>query len=143
MSGELGATVRVSRNRDATRPFVTKDGSTIREYFHTVLQSLAEASLEPAAATQRHYHARSEEIYLIVEGGGELEVDGDDAAVGPGDAILIPPRQLARAHGRIRRRAAALLLRAAVRRRRHVLRVGSNACPTRRSRSPEAPRRPS
>ena len=28
-------------------PFMTKDGSTIREYFHTDLQSLAEASLEP------------------------------------------------------------------------------------------------
>ena len=34
---------------------------------------------------------RSEEIYLIVEGGGELEVDGDRRAVAAGDAILIPP----------------------------------------------------
>ncbi len=79
-----------NRERDAT-PFVTKDGSTIREYFHTGEQSLAEASLEPGAATQRHFHARSEEIYLIVEGGGELEVDGDRRQVAPGDAILIPP----------------------------------------------------
>ncbi len=80
-----------SRDRDAT-PFVTKDGSTIREYFHTGAQSLAEATLEPRAATQRHYHARSEEIYLIVEGGGELEVAGERRPVGAGDAILIPPR---------------------------------------------------
>ena len=79
-----------NRERDAT-PFITKDGSTIREYFHTGLQSLAEASLEAGAATQRHYHARSEEIYLIAEGGGELEVDGDRRQVGVGDAILIPP----------------------------------------------------
>ena len=80
-----------NRERGAT-PFVTKDGSTIREYFHTGLQSLAEASLEPGAATQRHYHARSEEIYLIAEGGGELEVDGHRRQVAAGDAILIPPR---------------------------------------------------
>lgn len=80
-----------NRERDAT-PFVTKDGSTIREYHHTVLQSLAEASLEPRAATQRHYHARSEEIYLILEGGGELEVDGEHREVAVGDAVLIPPR---------------------------------------------------
>ena len=81
------------RNRDVdASPFVTKDGSTIREYFHTGLQSLAEASLEAGAATQRHYHARSEEIYLIVEGGGELEVDGERRQVVPGDAVLIPPR---------------------------------------------------
>ena len=79
-----------NRDRDAT-PFTTKDGSTIREYLHTDVQSLAEASLEPGRATQRHYHARSEEIYLIVDGGGDLEVDGDTRAVGAGDAILIPP----------------------------------------------------
>ena len=80
-----------NREHDAT-PFVTKDGSTIREYFHTGLQSLAEASLDAGAATQRHYHARSEEIYLILEGGGELEVDGERRQVVPGDAVLIPPQ---------------------------------------------------
>jgi mannose-6-phosphate isomerase-like protein (cupin superfamily) len=79
-----------NRERDA-EPFVTKDGSTIREYFHSARQSLAEASLEPGRATRRHYHAQSEEIYLIVEGGGELEVDGDRRDVSSGDAILIPP----------------------------------------------------
>ena len=79
-----------NRERDVT-PFVTKDGSTIREYFQTTLQSLAEASLEPGAATQRHYHARSEEIYLIIEGSGALEVEDDRRAVSRGDAILIPP----------------------------------------------------
>jgi hypothetical protein len=35
-------------------PFVTRDGSTIREYFHTPAQSLAEATLEPGQSTQRH-----------------------------------------------------------------------------------------
>ena len=78
-----------NRERDAT-PFVTKDGSTIREYFHTERQSLAEAALGPGGATRRHYHARSEEIYLVVEGAGELEVDGDRREVAAGDAILIP-----------------------------------------------------
>jgi quercetin dioxygenase-like cupin family protein len=71
--------------------FTTKDGSTIRELHHTPVQSLAEASLEPRQATQRHYHARSEEIYLITDGGGTLEVDGETRPVVPGDAIRIPP----------------------------------------------------
>ena len=79
-----------NRDRDAA-PFTTKDGSTIRECLHTEVQSLAEATLEPGRATLRHYHRRSEEIYLILAGGGELEVDGDIRAVGPGDAILVPP----------------------------------------------------
>jgi mannose-6-phosphate isomerase-like protein (cupin superfamily) len=80
------------RNRDSdATPFVTKDGSTIREYHHTSAQSLAEASLEPGAATHRHYHARSEEIYLVVEGSGLLEVDAETREVTAGDAIVIPP----------------------------------------------------
>ena len=72
-------------------PFTTKDGSTIRELHHTPAQSLAEASLEPGQATQRHYHARSEEIYLVTDGGGLLEVDGESRHVRAGDAVLIPP----------------------------------------------------
>lgn len=79
-----------NRDRDA-HPFTTLDGSTIRELLHTERQSLAEASLEPGQATLRHYHARSEEVYLLLEGGGRLEVDGEEREVGPGDAILIPP----------------------------------------------------
>jgi len=75
----------------AVAPFTTKDGSTIRELHHTTVQSLAEASLAPGQATQRHFHARSEEIYLITEGDGVLEVDGVTRPVATGDAIVIPP----------------------------------------------------
>ena len=72
-------------------PFTTKDGSTIRELHHTELQSLAEATLDAGQATQRHYHARTEEIYLLTAGGGMLEIDGESRQVGPGDAAVIPP----------------------------------------------------
>jgi mannose-6-phosphate isomerase-like protein (cupin superfamily) len=83
------------RSRDDAEAFTTKDGSTIRELLGTqhgtANQSLAEATLEPGRATQRHYHARSEELYVLLEGEGEMEVDGATRGVGPGDAILIPP----------------------------------------------------
>ena len=72
-------------------PFVTKDGSTIRELHHTGLQSLAEATLEPGQATERHHHRATEKIYLVTKGSGELEVDGETRRVRPGDAVLIPP----------------------------------------------------
>jgi mannose-6-phosphate isomerase-like protein (cupin superfamily) len=71
-------------------PFTTKDGSTIRELHHTEEQSLAEATLATGQATQRHYHGRTEEIYFMLEGSGEMEVDGSRRSVGPGDAVLIP-----------------------------------------------------
>jgi mannose-6-phosphate isomerase-like protein (cupin superfamily) len=83
------------RSREQAAPFTTKDGSTIRVLADATLggaarQSLAEASLEPGQATQRHYHARTEEIYVLLEGEGELEVDGSREHVRPGDAVLIP-----------------------------------------------------
>ena len=71
-------------------PFTTKDGSTIRELHHTAAQSLAEATLEPDQATERHYHRLSEEIYFVLKGSGEMEVDEKKERVRPGDAILIP-----------------------------------------------------
>ena len=83
------------RSRDDAEAFTTLDGSTIRVLLDAALggaakQSLAEASLEPGLATQRHYHAQSEEIYVFLDGGGEMEVEGDSRQVGPGDAVLIP-----------------------------------------------------
>ena len=83
------------RSRDDAVPFTTADGSTIRVLLDathgTANQSLAEAWLEPGQATQRHYHAATEELYVLLDGSGEMEVDGERRAVGPGDAILIPP----------------------------------------------------
>jgi mannose-6-phosphate isomerase-like protein (cupin superfamily) len=70
--------------------FVTKDGSFIRELHHTEAQSLAEATLEPGQATERHYHRATEEIYFVIKGSGDMEVDGRAERVRPGDAILIP-----------------------------------------------------
>ena len=84
------------RSLAQAEPFTTKDGSTIRELLGLPTssarnQSLAEATLPAGGATERHYHRESEEIYYLVEGSGEMELDGERRRVGPGDAILIPP----------------------------------------------------
>ena len=76
--------------RDELDAFTTKDGSTIREFHHTAVQSLAEASLSPGQRTQRHQHRATEEIYVLLEGEGEMEIDGESRRVRAGDAILIP-----------------------------------------------------
>ena len=84
------------RSLGAAEPFVTADGSTIRELCGlptggTVNQSLAEATLEPGQATTRHYHRDAEEIYFVLEGDGEMEIEGDRARVRVGEAIPIAP----------------------------------------------------
>ena len=43
------------------------------------------------AGNERHYHRRSEEIYVVLEGNGTLGFDGEIREVEPGDAALIPP----------------------------------------------------
>jgi mannose-6-phosphate isomerase-like protein (cupin superfamily) len=83
------------RSRGDAEAFTTLDGSTIRVLLDSALggaanQSLAEATLEPGLSTQRHYHAKSEEIYVFLEGRGHMEVEGDSREVGAGDAVLIP-----------------------------------------------------
>jgi mannose-6-phosphate isomerase-like protein (cupin superfamily) len=80
---------------DQQVPFTTRDGSTIRSILDRAnapveRQSLAEATLPANAATQRHYHRLSEEFYFVLEGSGEMELDGETRLVHPGDAVLIP-----------------------------------------------------
>jgi mannose-6-phosphate isomerase-like protein (cupin superfamily) len=84
------------RSLEDAEAFTTADGSTIRELLGLPTapvrnQSLAEATLEPDQATERHYHADTEEIYYLVEGAGELELDGERRELVAGDAALIPP----------------------------------------------------
>ena len=76
--------------------FATKDGSEIRELLAhrnscIQKQSLAEAHVAPGASTMPHHHPRTEEIYYILEGTGQMRLGDETQAVGPGDAIAIPP----------------------------------------------------
>jgi mannose-6-phosphate isomerase-like protein (cupin superfamily) len=84
------------RSLEHAQPFTTADGSMIRELLGLPTapvrnQSLAEATVEPGQATRRHYHAVAEEIYYVVEGSGELEIDGERRELVAGDAALITP----------------------------------------------------
>ncbi len=40
-------------------------------------QSLAEARVPAGGRTERHYHKVAEELYFILEGAGEIELDGE------------------------------------------------------------------
>ena len=80
------------------QPFITKDGSEIRELLahrNSAIrnQSLAEARLPVGASTQEHYHPKAEEIYFITAGVGRMRIEGEVREVKAGDAIAIPPGQ--------------------------------------------------
>lgn len=85
-------------NIDRVEPFITKDGSEIRELLahrNSCIrnQSLAEARVPVGASTAAHHHPVAEEIYYILQGTGRMEIAGRQQEVGPGDAIAIPPGQ--------------------------------------------------
>ena len=58
--------------------------------------------LEVHRDARTHYHKRLTEIYYILEGTGEMELDGKQQKVQAGDAILIKPYCRHRAIGKLR-----------------------------------------
>ena len=77
-------------------PYITKDGSGIRELMHPAVhgnqnQSLAEATVAPGATTQLHKHLKTEELYHITRGQGLMTLGDTCFEVYLGDTICIKP----------------------------------------------------
>jgi len=78
------------------KPYITKDGSIIRELIHPNIHgnknlSLAEAIVPPGVSTFLHKHNTSEEIYYILEGEGLMTLGDEKFNVKKADSICIPP----------------------------------------------------
>ena len=78
-------------NRDLVQPFTGEDGSIIRELARLTQHTLAEIRHPPGTASREHYHTEAEEVYFVLIGHGEVRVDGETQAIGPGDVIEIIP----------------------------------------------------
>ena len=81
---------------EAREPFITADGSEIRELAgvpsgNAVNQSLAQATVPAGGNTIEHYHQASEEIYYFTRGGGRMRLGDDEFEVRAGDCVVIPP----------------------------------------------------
>jgi mannose-6-phosphate isomerase-like protein (cupin superfamily) len=80
----------------AIEPYVTKDGSQIRELMHpsvhgNIMQSFAEATVHPGMRTALHRHKLTEEIYHVTHGAGMMTLGDESYAVAAGDTICIAP----------------------------------------------------
>lgn len=80
-------------------PYITKDGSVIRELMHPAVQgnrnqSLAEAIVTPGGETYLHFHQKTEELYHFTGGCGVMQLGEDRFPVLEGDTICIPPGTL-------------------------------------------------
>lgn len=77
-------------------PYVTLDGSLIRELMHphrhgNRAQSLAEATVAVGATTRLHRHAKTEELYHFSDGEGLMSLGEAVFAVKQGDTVCIHP----------------------------------------------------
>lgn len=77
-------------------PYLTKNGSEIRELMHPAVpgnkaQSLAEAPIPAGARTLLHLHHQTEELYHITAGSGQMTLGSYQFGVAVGDTICIPP----------------------------------------------------
>jgi mannose-6-phosphate isomerase-like protein (cupin superfamily) len=81
------------------REFTAGDGSILQELLHpdkTALQirySLAHARVGPGRRTRPH-KLKSCEVYYVLAGRGDMHIDRETLAVGPGCAVYIPPRSM-------------------------------------------------
>lgn len=77
-------------------PFITADGSSIRELAgipsgNAANQSLAEAVVPPGKQTVAHLHRLSEEVYLFTGGSGRMRLGEEERPVRAGDCVVISP----------------------------------------------------
>ncbi len=82
--------------REHRKPFITADGSSIRELAgipsgNAANQSLAEAVVPPGSETIAHLHRHAEEIYLFTRGTGRMRLGDEERSVRAGDCVVIPP----------------------------------------------------
>ncbi len=55
--------------------------------------SVAFVRIPAGKASRLHYHPEAEESYYILRGQARIQVGENEAAVGPGDGVLIPSRE--------------------------------------------------
>lgn len=76
--------------------FVAGDDTRLREVFHPdkdgldLRYSFAVARVAPGRTTLLHRLVNSE-VYHLLEGAGEMEIDGERSAVSAGDVLYVPP----------------------------------------------------
>ena len=78
--------------RLAGLPGIACPCGTARRAFAEAAEGRASLHLvEVKQDSERHYHRRLTEIYYVLSGEGQMEIDGELRALTPGDAVFIPP----------------------------------------------------
>ncbi len=85
-------------NRNDCSEFVAQDKAMVRELVSPrnssiKNQSIAEVRIPSGESVLEHFHEKTEEVYYILSGRGQMHLEGETETVGSGDAIIILPGQ--------------------------------------------------
>lgn len=75
-------------------PFIARDGAKVFELLQGAgvkWLSLAEGYLDQLQQAKPHYHEKTEEIYYILSGTGEIRLDDRTERIQARDAVYVPP----------------------------------------------------
>ena len=89
------------RESSDLKPFVTKDKSLIREFFHPLHEtskqtpknipfSIALATVKTGQKTLKHIHETSTEFYYITQGAGTIQLNSKKESIEENTLIYIP-----------------------------------------------------
>ncbi|TWT97887.1 Cupin domain protein [Botrimarina colliarenosi] len=76
---------------DAIDPVPCPCGQTRRAFVDDPDQTASLHLVEVSSDSRAHYHKRLTEIYYVVEGAGEIELDGERFPLRVGTSVLIKP----------------------------------------------------
>lgn len=85
------------RNLEDCEMFTAGDNTQLRELLHPDKQPLAlryslAHAIVPVGQTSVDHALTTSEVYYILNGQGKMHINDEIQAVGPGDAIYIPPK---------------------------------------------------
>ena len=87
---------------DSISPVICPCGSTKRAFVDDPGKVASIHLVDIKRDSEAHYHKRLTEIYLVLEGEGHMELDGEQIPLKPMTALLIKPGCRHRAVGKLR-----------------------------------------
>ena len=90
--------VVIRRKQDVT-PVTCPCGLAFRVIGAMDSSKLSVHFVEISSSSRPHFHRSHTEVYIVIRGSGEIELDGRTYAVGEGTVVCIPPGTVHRAVG--------------------------------------------
>jgi mannose-1-phosphate guanylyltransferase/mannose-6-phosphate isomerase len=69
---------------------VEKPWGGFEQYTHNLPSTVKIITVEPGGALSRQYHEGRDELWVVLDGGAMVEVDGESFSPKPGEKLFIP-----------------------------------------------------